>query len=175
MSYILEHIILPHSIEIYHKQQEQKRLITKEYYPNDYKNVDKNKPKHFEKVAIVTVHIKAADVLRELLPEEEMYALLKPIYEKFSSAVTKCGLINISSFSGVCVAVAYRGGCSDDVINTRSSYKLQAVNFLRVLQLEIESFSQSTNISVSIGMGLTHGSATVGFLGNDRYCYDVSG
>jgi hypothetical protein len=174
-SYFLEHIILPYSIKIYDRQQEQTRFISKEYYPNDDKNIDIFQPKHFENVAIVTVHIKAADVQRELLPEEEMYTLLKPIYEIFSNAVTKCGLSSISSFSGVCVAVAYQGGSSDDITNIRSSYKLQAVNFLRVLQLEMESFSQITNISVSLGMGLTHGSATIGFLGRNRFCYDISG
>lgn len=102
-----------------------------------------------------------------------MAIILRDVYTLVDEAIRECGMIKITTFSGVVLAAVGDSIAWDK--RTPQSHIASAVQLLRIIEKKVGQFSRVHRFNVAIGIGLDHGPATVGFLGLSHYCFDVSG
>ena len=179
LGYVLEHEIVPAARGMFVRQQEATKYVMSFCSPTvPILHADKLYcPRRYRNCAIVAIHLKAADLLPGLINDTEIALFLKQIFSVVDSAITECGLLKVSQFSGVCIAVACKDSAWDgmDGLRIPVSYTIRTVNFLRNVQQKLDDFNRQHNINVTISVGLNHGSATIGLHGRRLRCFDISG
>eukprot|EP01041_Mallomonas_annulata_P003802 gene3802-7567_t len=162
LAYVTEHILCPVAVETF-KQQ---RKLTMDLL------------KRIRSCVVLAIHIKAADLLPGLVHTSNSAEFLKQLHNAFDASVEQCGFRRITQFSvGLIIAVSCKETSLENAYpgSITQTHTGRAVTVLRVIQEKLDEFNRSNNVSVTVGVGLNLGSVSIGFLGNSRYCFDISG
>lgn len=179
VSYIVEHKLLEEARIIYEYQLRNSKevlLLCTPMIPHRHA-LELFSPKRYRNCAIVALHIRAADILPGILEPRDVCLFLQRIYRVIDSCIIECGLLKVTKFSGVVLAVACKDVSWDAVDGNRLplNHISRAVMFVRTVQRKIDALNNQDSFHVSLGIAMNHGSLTMGFYGNSRYCFDVVG
>jgi hypothetical protein len=135
-------------------------------------------PRRYSKGTIVSVHIKAADLVPGLVEQGDVSRILRPIFNIIDTAMSECGLIKVGEFSGVYLAVACKDSEIDNANQTKSmqeSHVARSILAIRSIQEKIFAFNRRHLVHISLSIGLNQGSFYMGLLGTSRFAFDFLG
>jgi hypothetical protein len=135
-------------------------------------------PKRYSKGTIVSIHIKAADLVPGLVEQGDVSRILRPIFTIIDTAVSECGLIKVGEFSGVYLAVACKDSEIDNANHTQSmqvSHVARSILAIRSIQEKIFAFNRRHLVHISLSIGLNQGSFYMGLLGTSRFAFNFLG
>lgn len=178
-AYILEHKLLPEGKENYRKQIINSRSILRQCTPHIPERIARELycPRRYRNCAIVAIHVKAADLLPGMLDPKDVKVFLHQIFRIIDSCIIECGMLKVTQFSGLFIAAACKDLSWDTNEGSRASitHITRAVTLMRTIQKKIDHFNEQGNFHVTTGVGINQGSVSIGFLGNNRYCFDMAG
>lgn len=175
VSYVIENILVPEALTLYQREYVHSREMLQACSPSIplEKARELHCPRRYQSCAILAIHVKAADVLPGLVDVLSVASFLKEIMLLISSCVKECGLLKVTQFSGVFIAAC--PDVQDDNDIAPINHIVRTIICLRKIQSKLDAFSRRNSVNVSIGAGLSNGPATMGLLGNKRFCFDISG
>jgi hypothetical protein len=178
-SYMLEHKILPAALRNYRKQRDNSRALLKAFAPDVpvNKTCELYVQKPFRQAAVAALHVKVADQIAHFVDPADLELILDRIHKVVSKSVSECGMLPVTHFSGVYLAVACRDSAWDSVESLRfpDSHTARTVVFLRTVRHRLAALSREFKFNIHVGIGLNQGVAQLGFLGRSRFNYDMSG
>jgi hypothetical protein len=178
VSYMLEHHLLYYAAKQYEKQKENSADVFRVFNPQlrDDPNTLFNFRQLYRNSSIAVVHLKLADIGASLLEPVDFLKLLSALETNINKIFNDFGVVRTTNFSGIFLAVVARNVGQDGVIRKSNvSHNQHVLNLLKRVQSAIERFSIDNNFNVSVGVSVNTGNLYIGFLGNEKYCFDASG
>lgn len=179
VAFLLEHKLIPYALNEYNKQKANTKELLYTFSPQLPLESEESRGslKWYRNSVIAAVHIKACDIISGLVEARDVAKLVKVIGTIIDKSFQEFGMLKVTNFSGVYIAMICRSMGKEgwDRSGASSPYATHVLFLLRTIQARIEKFSKDHNFNVALGISLNHGSAYVGFLGNSQYCFDVAG
>lgn len=189
--FLVQHTLIPYEIKVCQEEIGVCRVICGQFAPHIPLSIASQlfSPRRYRKCVILAFHIKAAESIPAVVDVDDVTSLIAFLYSFMDDCVRQFGLLSITSsdvhslileishFSGVHISAI----CDDDLFRTLGtasetiSYIQRAVICVRYMQARLKKFNSENSMNLTLGVSLSHGSATIGLLGNaNNLQFDVS-
>jgi hypothetical protein len=178
MSYILEHHLVYYTAKQYEKQKQSTTEFFCVFNPQLHDDPSSlyNFRQLYRNSAIAVVHLKLADFGSTLIEPRDFLRLVTALEKNINKIFSDFGVVRMTNFTGLFVAVVSKNVGQDGLLRRSNiSHNLHVLYLLKRVQTAIERFSIDHNFNVSVGVSVNSGNLYIGFLGNDKYCFDASG
>jgi class 3 adenylate cyclase len=163
--------ILPYLIERYETMKLANRNLLSghtNYVPLVNTNI-LHTPRRYRNAAVVAMHVKAVELVPDFLEEKDTSQFLTSLYRVIDECIADAGMLKVSSFSGVIICVSCEDPylCNVESLRKPINYATRAVMLLLHIQRRIDSYFKDDQLKINLGMGINHGSITLGLLGGN--------
>ncbi|RYH20361.1 serine/threonine-protein kinase [archaeon] len=177
ISYLIEHTLLPYSLEQYKEQVIHTRRLLQLFVPEAACKFSDDifRPHTYRTMSLAAVHVKPSDKLAGFLSAQDFCNIMYNVGAVIDESIAESGLLKVDNFAGVYVAVVAKDAEWDRITGLRvpSNHNARTIMFLRVLKLKLDKFCKRNNIHITVGIGVDEGSAYMGFIGGKHFHFDV--
>ena len=133
------------------------------------------KPQQHQDCVIISISVKAAVLLTDILQPAEFSFLYSQILALIDLSIRECGLCKATEFGGTTIVFISRNFEVSNPNSNSMSLTQRAMTFINSLHQRTDAFGVKQGFSVELDIGVDYGPAIIGIQGNLRHCFDVTG
>ena len=186
-AYVIESKIMPYAQLSFRQYRNQAKSAIRAYIPDNLSGnrILAHASSHIciKRCTVIAIHIKQMEVFYKYSANAQIFIeKISEVTAIIDKCLAECGLIKTSQLSGYVIAIA----CDDAVWDSPSSnnknagklpinYHSRTLYFIRNLEMKMNRYMNQVQHSLSWSVGLDHGSAMVGLLGDRNKTFDIIG